>query len=601
MRDILTAFTSGDSQVATIGGLRRSGLIRGVNPDGTFQPGDDFDATPPPAPTGLSSGGALANIILSWDATTYSNLSHTEIWRAQTNDFSLAQLVGRGDGRIYVDNVGGAAVRYYWIRYISRANIPGPFNAQSGVRGETGIDAAYLLSVMTNQITQEQLYGDLGARIDLIDGPPTLAGSVSARMATEAKTRSDADGAMATKTEQLQAIVTDPTTGLVDKYAAVKMTAEATATALGKVQAKWAVEVGAGGVAGGFGIIGTGDGLTGRIDFGVRANSFFVAAPSGAGMPTAIPFIVRTTASTINGVNVPAGIYMADAFIANGAISNAKIGNAAIDDAKIANLDAGKITTGYIDAARISVGSLDAKIANLGAAVITSGYIDKARINNASIANVTIQNAQIENLDAAKVTSGYMSAERIAVGSFDAKIANISTAQIAMAKISNAQFSGDMWSDNWEYGKAGWYLARNGNLYANNGEFRGNLSGAGGTFSGTLTAKEVIVTDNIIADGISSVDIFPNGFVSETFIVSRKSKVLLIASCAVDSNSAGGFVVSKDGVNVILATNTRYIQGYTIGTVIAVGTLEAGLYNMGANHGDGSARVLSMYVLKVMK
>jgi len=57
---------------------------------------------------------------------------------------------------------------------------------------------------------------------------------------------------------------------------------------------------------------------------------------------------VQASATTINGVAVPAGVYMNDAYIRNGTITSAKIGNAAIDDAKIANLSAAKITAGSL-------------------------------------------------------------------------------------------------------------------------------------------------------------------------------------------------------------------------------------------------------------
>jgi hypothetical protein len=56
-----------------------------------------------------------------------------------------------------------------------------------------------------------------------------------------------------------------------------------------------------------------------------------------------------------------------------------------IDSADIAYLDAAQIVTGYINADRIDVGSLDAKIANIDAAVISSGTIASARIGDATI------------------------------------------------------------------------------------------------------------------------------------------------------------------------------------------------------------------------
>ncbi|WP_208599984.1 phage tail tip fiber protein, partial [Duganella phyllosphaerae] len=63
-----------------------------------------------------------------------------------------------------------------------------------------------------------------------------------------------------------------------------------------------------------------------RIDFGVRASGFFIAGPAGSGVPSAIPFIVRTTETVIGGVTIPIGVYIADAFIQNASITNAKIG-----------------------------------------------------------------------------------------------------------------------------------------------------------------------------------------------------------------------------------------------------------------------------------
>lgn len=120
-----------------------------------------------------------------------------------------------------------------------------------------------------------------------------------------------------------------------------------------------------------------------------------------AAFDTTLPFIVNTSAQTINGVAVPAGVYMDAAFIKNGTITNAKIGNAAIDDAKIASLSASKITAGTIDADRLSSTVINAKVTNIDAAVIGSGTINSARIGN---------------LSADKITSGTLDADLIGSG-----------------------------------------------------------------------------------------------------------------------------------------------------------------------------------------
>ncbi|NBV19170.1 MAG: hypothetical protein EBS11_21740, partial [Janthinobacterium sp.] len=152
-----------------------------------------LDLRPPPAPTGLATTGHPATITLAWDAApaNYSNLSHTEVWRAQVNNFAQAALAGRADGREYVDPVGPGVTRYYWIRYVSRAAIPGPYNTGSGTIGASDAEVEHLLGVLTGEITQSQLHADLGAKIDLIDVldeayGDTASAAVSAAAATEA-------------------------------------------------------------------------------------------------------------------------------------------------------------------------------------------------------------------------------------------------------------------------------------------------------------------------------------------------------------------------------------------------------------------------------
>ncbi len=92
--EILREFTSGNNPVARMHALKNAGLIDGNNGDVIIPPGEG-DFGPPPAPTGLTADGALANIILAWDDTTNTNIAYTEIWRAEAVDnFSIAVLVG---------------------------------------------------------------------------------------------------------------------------------------------------------------------------------------------------------------------------------------------------------------------------------------------------------------------------------------------------------------------------------------------------------------------------------------------------------------------------------------------------------------------------
>jgi len=148
----------------------------------------------------------------------------------------------------------------------------------------------------------------------------------------------------------------------------------------------------------GFGLASTANNSTPTSEFIVRADSFSISNPSGSGVPDATPFIVRTTPTTINGVSVPVGIYMSDAVIQNGSITNAKIGNATIDDAKIANLSAAKITTGSLDAARITVDNVSLDTYYDPALGRNRLYIRDLGVTNAKIDDLTIGTEKIQDL-----------------------------------------------------------------------------------------------------------------------------------------------------------------------------------------------------------
>jgi len=227
-------------------------------------------------------------------------------------------------------------------------------------------------------------------------GAAAAAGISETNSATSATDSAGSASAAASSVTNISAIVDDAAS------AAVQTEAIARADADGELQAQYTVKVDLNGYVAGYGLASTLNNGVPTSSMVFRVDTFSIGSP---GSPTISPFIV-TAATTLNGVAVPAGVYIQEAYIRNGAIVNAKIGNAAIDDAKIANLSAGKITAGFLSADRISTGSLDAKIA-------------------------TIQSAQIASLDATKITTGFIDAARINVGSIDARIAAIESAQIS--------------------------------------------------------------------------------------------------------------------------------------------------------------------------
>ena len=181
-----------------------------------------LDLTPPPAPTGLATTGHPATITLVWDAApaNYKNLSHTEVWRAPANNFAQAALVGRADGREYTDPVGPGAFRYYWIRYVSRAAIPGPYNASSGTVGASDAEVEHLLQVLTGEIRESQLYADLGAKIDLIEPTRDAVADLEAVYGdTASAAASAAQAVQAAADAALKAAAADAAAGGASQYA----------------------------------------------------------------------------------------------------------------------------------------------------------------------------------------------------------------------------------------------------------------------------------------------------------------------------------------------------------------------------------------------
>lgn len=162
---------SGFTGFASKDELIRAGILR-RNADGTITAGGGSLAIPP-VPTGLTASGAMTTILLSWDdpTTAYDNHGYTEVWAAETDNFTNAVLVGQGAGFIFSHAVGEDSTRYYWIRFVSTSGIKGPFNSVNGTMGQTAKDPAFLMSVLT----EEYGYGS-AAPFFQVDAPITING-----------------------------------------------------------------------------------------------------------------------------------------------------------------------------------------------------------------------------------------------------------------------------------------------------------------------------------------------------------------------------------------------------------------------------------------
>lgn len=396
----------GGNRLVSVDDLINGGVVV-PGPGGTIVPPGSGVVGPPPAPVNVSATGGVYNIFVEWDDPRYFGHSHAEVWGADTNNLGTAVLLGMTPGVVYVDSVPPNTSRYYWVRFVNILDTAGPYNAVDGVLGQTSPDVGYLLDTLTNSITESQLFNSLGARINLIDGPISMAGSVAARLYTETQARLAADTSLgssittlqnsdSTQASQittlqtraansesniinlqsttanqastiislttrttaaesnitsLQTTTANQATQLTTLSAstganttAIQQEATARANADGTLFSQYTVKIDTNGYVSGFGLASTANNATPFSDFAVRADRFYVASPSGPGITPLVPFTVVTTQQNIGGTIVNPGVYINGAFIRGGSITGSAIVNGTIEGTKLIDVSANKIT-----------------------------------------------------------------------------------------------------------------------------------------------------------------------------------------------------------------------------------------------------------------
>ncbi|MBT9493861.1 MAG: DUF1983 domain-containing protein [Paucibacter sp.] len=280
------------------------------------------DYTPPPTPTGVICGAGIDFISYETDPPTFTEgngygrtMAYGAKWPATDvvgPTFGTAVLIDEFVGEVGSRPTDPATRWCLWLKWKTRDGIESvdPAGGTNGFQVTTGQDVTKLLEILTGQITESQLFADLGERIDLIDGPDTLAGSVAARVKVEATTR---------------------------------------ASETGDLFAQYTVKLDVGGKVSGYGLASTGPTGTGST-FAIRADRFYVAAPSGvSGVADVVPFAVQATPYlSPSGELLPAGVYMTAAYIRDLDVALGRFQNAFITNAMIVSLSASRITSGVI-------------------------------------------------------------------------------------------------------------------------------------------------------------------------------------------------------------------------------------------------------------
>lgn len=192
----------GTEAVVTARQLIAAGVVK-AKTDGTLTAVTETTVFASSPPTSLTATGALASILVSWNPPTYSGHAYTEIWAHTADVIGSAELVGMTAGNSFSHNIGGAATRYYWVRNVNQNGAVSAYNATNGVSATTGTDPAYLLSVLTGEVTSSQLANNLSTRIDLIDAADTVSGSVNARLLAETQARTSSINSLSSVVSQL--------------------------------------------------------------------------------------------------------------------------------------------------------------------------------------------------------------------------------------------------------------------------------------------------------------------------------------------------------------------------------------------------------------
>jgi hypothetical protein len=388
-------------------------------------------------PSEIDTAGNMQGIYISWPTVVYDYwLAYFEVLRSGDNVVGNAVVIGSTQNKVYFDPCGPSKTYYYWVRIVQKAEAGGEIGAlpTEGKQGQSSDDPSELLTFLTGVITESQLFADLAARIDLIDGSGT--GSVNERdgvlqsqitalaaivdsldeggeygaeafLALEARVTT-AEGNITTQASsitQLQTTVGNHTTVIQEH-----------AESVDGLEAQYTVKIDANGKVIGFGLA-SGDPNEAESEFAIRADRFYVVFPTGDGSTSIIPFVV----GMVDGVST-VGIS----------------GQLVVDGSVLARA----IAAGAVTATKINVSQLAAISADMGA--ITAGTMN---INNGTFVidpngNITANAPTMQSVNYSPNVSGWRLTREgnlyltniVCIGT-----ANIQDGAITNAKIGNAQ------------------------------------------------------------------------------------------------------------------------------------------------------------------
>jgi len=151
----------------------------------------------PPRPTNFNAQGAFdGRINLTWTipGSLYSNHAYTKIYRAESDNFANAVLIGQEAGSFYTDSVrDDVTVKpyWYWIAFLSTANIEGPLNATAGTQAQALLDPDYVIEQIQGLVSESELAAELLTPIQAIPSIQTTVSDHGGRIASTEADLSD--------------------------------------------------------------------------------------------------------------------------------------------------------------------------------------------------------------------------------------------------------------------------------------------------------------------------------------------------------------------------------------------------------------------------
>ncbi|EKO3632412.1 DUF1983 domain-containing protein [Vibrio metschnikovii] len=120
----------------------------------------------PHAPQNVQAFGGFSAILVQWDNPTFKGYAYAEVWRATKNNLSQAVQIATTPANVFSDVVNTGSRFYYWVRFINKSNVAGPYQDVNGVIAQTSPDIADIIDELAEQLRGSEVFKLVQADID---------------------------------------------------------------------------------------------------------------------------------------------------------------------------------------------------------------------------------------------------------------------------------------------------------------------------------------------------------------------------------------------------------------------------------------------------